>query len=294
MTCVPSFPSVRHGSGNVKWVQIGSVTSFGVVRRLTRQEPAPAQASMWPGREAREVSAIRASRLRIGSRRDRHRSAYARAGGDRRERIVDTTAAPGARTRGHTPVPCLPATVAPDAGEGLPATVVERYLAARSMPARLAAMSLAAVRPAPLRRALAGVEVIHYPLTIRIPPLDAPSVITLHDLQHLDLPQLFSRGERPFRALAYHRSARSAAVVVCPSTFVAERATVLLELPQDVLHVIPHGVDHTRFHPAAVAREPFLLYRHVTGPTRTIPASSKRLPACASNIRGSARAHRWR
>lgn len=150
--------------------------------------------------------------------------------------------------------------LAPDGGEGLPSELVHAYLPARTIPARLAAMTWAAARPGPLRRMLAGAEVVHYPLTIRIPPLAVPSVVTLHDLQHLDLPALFSRGERAFRALAYHRSARGASVVVCPSAFVAARAAALLRLDARALRVIHHGLDHARFRPAAGPREEFVLY----------------------------------
>jgi glycosyltransferase involved in cell wall biosynthesis len=149
---------------------------------------------------------------------------------------------------------------APDAAEGLPGEIVAAYPRARTIPGRLAAMTVAAVRPWPLRRALADADVVHYPLTIRIPPLRAPSVVTLHDLQHLDLPQLFSRGERAFRALAYHRSVRGAATVVCPSAFVGGRASALLGVDAARLRVIHHGIDHTRFSPGTERREPFLLY----------------------------------
>lgn len=150
--------------------------------------------------------------------------------------------------------------VAPDAGEGLPATLVPAYRRARTIPGRLAAMSLAAARPGPLRRALAGPELVHYPLTLRLPTLALPSVVTLHDLQHLDLPALFSRAERRFRQLAYHRSVLGATRVVCPSAFVAERASALLGLDPERTRVIHHGIDHERFHPGPEAREPFLLY----------------------------------
>jgi glycosyltransferase involved in cell wall biosynthesis len=149
---------------------------------------------------------------------------------------------------------------APDAGEGLPSEVVPAYRHAATIPQRLAAMAWATARPGPLRRALAGAELVHYPLTLRIPPLAAPSVVTLHDLQHLELPALFSRGERAFRALAYHRSVRAATAVVCPSAFVAERAVALLHLDPGRLRVIHHGIDHDRFSPDAGAREGFLLY----------------------------------
>ena len=90
-------------------------------------------------------------------------------------------------------------------------------------------MTLAAARPGPLRRRLATADAVHYPLTIRLPPSRAPTAITLHDVQHLDLPHLFSRAERAFRALAYHRSARSARIVIVPSAFVRDRA---IELPR--------------------------------------------------------------
>ena len=121
-------------------------------------------------------------------------------------------------------------------------------------------MSLAAARPGPIAKRLAEADAVHYPLTIRIPPLSVPSAITLHDVQHLDLPQLFSRGERAFRSLAYHRSARSARVVIVPSAFVRDRAVELLGLAPAKIRVIHHGIDHERFSPGDCAREPFLLY----------------------------------
>ncbi len=150
--------------------------------------------------------------------------------------------------------------VAPDAAEGLPSTLVPEYRRARTIPERLLAMSAAAARPGPLRRRLAEADVVHYPLTIRIPPVAAPSVATLHDLQHLDLPRLFSRGERAFRVAFWHRSVRAAQLVVTPSAFVRDRAVERLGLDAARIRVIPHGIDHTRFSPGTGEREPFLLY----------------------------------
>jgi glycosyltransferase involved in cell wall biosynthesis len=97
-------------------------------------------------------------------------------------------------------------------------------------------------------------------LTIRIPTVSTPSVVTLHDLQHLDLPTLFSRGERGFRAAFWHRSVRGAQLVVTPSAFVRDRAVALLDLDGGRIRVIPHGIDHARFSPGVEDREPFLLY----------------------------------
>jgi glycosyltransferase involved in cell wall biosynthesis len=121
-------------------------------------------------------------------------------------------------------------------------------------------MGWAAARPAPLRARFAGAGAVHYPLTIRIPPVRAPFAITLHDVQHLDLPQLFSRGERAFRSLAYHRSARSAQHVIVPSAFVRDRAAAALGLDAARVRVIHHGIDHELFSPGDGERAPFLLY----------------------------------
>src|SRR5262249_60110919 len=131
---------------------------------------------------------------------------------------------------------------------------------------RLAAMTLAAARPGPLRRRLDGAALVHYPLTIALPGVRVPTVVTLYDVQHLDLPKLFPRTERAFRALAYHRSARSAARVVVSSTFVRDRAVERLGLDPGRIRVIPFGIDHERFRPGDDARESFLLY-----PARALP-----------------------
>jgi glycosyltransferase involved in cell wall biosynthesis len=150
--------------------------------------------------------------------------------------------------------------VAPEAGDGLPAEVVVEYGIARTPRERLIAMARAAARPGRLRARVRG-DVVHYPLTIRLPPVSAPSVVTLHDLQHLDLPRLFSRAERTFRALAWHRSVRGARLVVVPSAFVRDRAVELLGMSASRLRVIHHGIDHATFTPdPSVERESFLVY----------------------------------
>ncbi|MEI8105422.1 MAG: glycosyltransferase family 1 protein [Actinomycetes bacterium] len=153
----------------------------------------------------------------------------------------------------------LPPT-APEFGQGLPSEVVHEYHAARTLPQRLAAMTAAAARPGPLRRHYTDADVVHYPLTIRLPALETPTVVTLHDVQHLDLPGLFSRGERAFRALAYHRSAHSAQIVIVPSEFVRDRAVERLGLDAARVRVIHHGIDHDRFSPSGQEREEFILY----------------------------------
>ena len=149
--------------------------------------------------------------------------------------------------------------IAPDAAEGLEADVAIEYRRAESVPSRLAAMTLAAARPGPLRARLAGTDVVHYPLTVALPTVGRPSVVTLHDLQHLDLPELFPRTERAFRAVAWHRSLRAADRVIAMSEFVRSRAVELLGLDEARVRVVPLGLDHELLHPGAT-REQFLYY----------------------------------
>ncbi len=149
---------------------------------------------------------------------------------------------------------------APGAGEGLPETAVADYRDAHSIRERALAMALAAARPGRLRHHFGGLDAVHYPLTIALPTLDLPTAVTVHDLQHLDHPELFSRAERLFRRRTHERSARNADAVIVPSQFVRRRAIELLGLPPERVHAIPWGVDHARFHPGDEPREPFLLY----------------------------------
>ena len=150
--------------------------------------------------------------------------------------------------------------VAAELETGLESEVATEYRPARTTTERLVAMTAAAARPGPLRARLRDADVVHYPLTVRLPPIDAPTVVTLHDVQHLDLPQLFGRGERAFRAVAWHRSIRAAERVVVPSGFVRDRAIAQLGLEPARVDVVHSGVDHERFRPGSMEREAFLLY----------------------------------
>jgi glycosyltransferase involved in cell wall biosynthesis len=150
--------------------------------------------------------------------------------------------------------------LAPDAGESLATEVVEEWGDASSQAGRLWAVARASALPARLRRRYDGIDVVHYPLTVPVPRLEAPTVVTLHDVQHLDLPALFSRTTRAYRRLTYDRAARRAELVVVPSEFVRTRALERLGLDPDRVRAIPLGVDHARFTPSGEPRAPFLLY----------------------------------
>ena len=112
------------------------------------------------------------------------------------------------------------------------------------------------------RRKLQGVAVVHYPLTVPVPlrRRGTPMVQTLHDVQHHDLPGLFSRAERAYRVMAYDRPARSADVVVTISEFCKGRIAHALGVDPARIVVAPLGVDLEAFAPYDGPREPFVLY----------------------------------
>jgi glycosyltransferase involved in cell wall biosynthesis len=152
-------------------------------------------------------------------------------------------------------------TLAPEAADGLQTVVATGYRASTTVPGRLRAMTAAAIRPGRLGERLGAAHVIHYPLTVPVPPVERPTVLTLLDVQHLDLPHLFPRGERLFRRLAYDRAARRASHVVVISEWVRGRVVERLGLDPARVHAIHLAVDHERFTPdPAVEREPFLYY----------------------------------
>ncbi len=130
----------------------------------------------------------------------------------------------------------------------------------RRGPPRIPAVALGARLSSTARSRTGSLDVVHYPLTVPVPRSRAARVVTLHDLQHHDLPELLSRSRRTFRRVAYDRAARRARAVVVLSEFVRSRALALLDLDPARVHVVAHGVDHTVFRPGDEPREAFLLY----------------------------------
>ena len=131
------------------------------------------------------------------------------------------------------------------------------------MPGRIAAMSLATAFPGAIRRrfSAAGVDALHFPLSVMIPRVDGPpAATTVHDLQHEHYPQFFSRAERAYRRAVYDWTVERSRIVIA----ISEHArTTLLEryrLAPERVRTIHLGVDHERFSPDGRPREPILLY----------------------------------
>ena len=149
---------------------------------------------------------------------------------------------------------------AKDAAGGLPTVEVKDPPVGRRGPMRIAAMALAARRTKAVTSHVAEFDVLHYPLTVPSPGTQAPTVVTLHDTQHRDLPEFFGPARKSFRRIAYDRAARGAAAVVVTSEFVRERAVELLELEPSRVHVVPHAIDHSVFTTGDEEPEPIILY----------------------------------
>jgi len=149
---------------------------------------------------------------------------------------------------------------AKDAAEGPPAIEVQDPPIGRRGPSRIVAMALSARRTQGVGAKVAGLDLVHYALTVPIPRTKAPTIVTLHDTQHRDLPEFFGPARRSFRRIAYDRAARNATAVIVTSEFVRTRALEVLDLTSDRVHVIPLAIDHSLCKLGPADREPFLIY----------------------------------
>ena len=127
---------------------------------------------------------------------------------------------------------------------------VRSYRPGDSMPTRMAAMGWARVAPGRVARDVpGGLDLVHHAVTVPIPRFDGPTVVTVHDVQHLDLPELFGRAERAYRRWAYEGAARGADVVVTGSEYSATRLAEAAGVERRRIEVVPYGIDHERFRP---------------------------------------------
>lgn len=154
--------------------------------------------------------------------------------------------------------------IALDAANGLPSHTVASYHASRAMSGRIMAMSFAALRPAPLRRELGldGLDAIHFPLSVMLPPVSAPPAATsVLDLQHEELPEMFGRAELEYRRIVYGWTIRRSRIVIAISEH--GRATLIERhgLAPDRVRAIPLAVDHEVFKPGnSMPSSTYLLY----------------------------------
>jgi glycosyltransferase involved in cell wall biosynthesis len=94
-------------------------------------------------------------------------------------------------------------------------------------------------------------DVIHFPLTVPVPAARTATVVTIHDVLHHDLPELFPRSQQRYRRWAYDGAASRAGAVVTDSHYTRERLIERVGIVPERIEVIYPGVEHIRFHPNA-------------------------------------------
>jgi glycosyltransferase involved in cell wall biosynthesis len=132
------------------------------------------------------------------------------------------------------------------------------------MPGRIAALSLAAARPQPLRRALdvERLDAIHFPLSVMVPPVDRPpAATTVLDLQHEEHPEFFGRAELAYRKVVYGWTIRRSRIVITISEHARETLIERYGLAPERVRAIYLAVDPERFTPSnTVLQGGYLLY----------------------------------
>ena len=146
--------------------------------------------------------------------------------------------------------------------QGVPERVVRGIDGGASTRARLTTLVQAAIRRRAIRTSWADADVVHYPFTAPVPSpaSSAAVVVSLLDVQHRDLPDLFSRAERAYRRRLYDAAARRANVVVTISEFAKARIVETLGIAAERVVVAHLGVDTAEFEPNLGPRENLLLY----------------------------------
>ncbi len=151
-------------------------------------------------------------------------------------------------------------TIAADV-DGLPSEVVSEYRGSRSTGGRVVAMARASLFRGAVSGRFDDLDVLHFPLSVMIPPVrERPVVTTILDVQHELLPQFFSRAELAYRRKVYGWSARRSRLVVTISRHAAGTLVDRLGVPEERVRPIHLGIDHETFRPGDYARGEFLLY----------------------------------
>jgi alpha-1,3-rhamnosyl/mannosyltransferase len=138
---------------------------------------------------------------------------------------------------------------------------------------RLSARLIEEVRWLPGK--LATVDVVHHGNAIVPWRSPGPIVLTIHDLQYLTFPGHFTRARLNYLRWMVPRSARQASAIAVPSNFVKQTVVEAFAVPEERVHVVPHGYDPPARAPGSEAnvRERYgLANRHVlVYPAATYP-----------------------
>jgi hypothetical protein len=120
--------------------------------------------------------------------------------------------------------------------QGIDERVIGETRGGGSTAARLRAVASSTIFGPAIRRQMASAQVVHFPFTVPVPrPKRSQAFVqTLLDVQHLDLPHLFSRAELIYRQHFYEGAARRADAIKragapCASSSRAIRSNAVTE-----------------------------------------------------------------
>lgn len=97
-----------------------------------------------------------------------------------------------------------------------------------------------------------GFDLLHSPAFIAPLASPCPVVITMHDITYLLYPSHFANWWIRYMKSVVPSTVRSAAAIICGSEHSKRDIVKAYALPAGKVHVVPYGVDHQRFQPAAV------------------------------------------
>lgn len=197
-----------------------------------------------------------------------------------RELTGQLATAPGVRATAY-----VPATAA-GFSQGIDEQIMFQIRGGGSTIERLRAVTSALLFAPSIRREMAKATVVHFPFTVPVPrPARGQAFVqTLLDVQHLDLPQLFSRSELLYRRHFYEGAARRADAVITISEFAKQRMVELLALSPKKIHVAHLGVDPAEFIPNSGPRENFVLYPARGWPHKNHPRLIEAMSIVRRNI----------
>ena len=146
--------------------------------------------------------------------------------------------------------------------EGAEEIVVPGFSGGSSTISRLATLANGMLLRRSILRRTGRMDVFHVPFTVPLPkpPRGTPFVQTLHDVQHLDLPELFSGPEKLYRKMFYEKAARQADAIVTVSDFAKQSIVDRVGISPEKVFTAHLGVNPEQFTPNLGARENFILY----------------------------------
>jgi glycosyltransferase involved in cell wall biosynthesis len=146
--------------------------------------------------------------------------------------------------------------------QGADEVVVPGLRGGATTASRLATLARGMVRRNSILRLMGPMDVLHVPFTVPLPrpPKGTPFVQTLLDVQHLDLPELFSPADKLYRKVFYEKAARDADAIVTISDFAKASIVKHLGIAPDKIFTAHLGVDAEEFTPNLGPRENFIMY----------------------------------